>query len=304
MRCLAAADVVVAASFLLVASFVDAFGPTVVVVEPRRQQQQQCAPLFASTTTNLPATRPCRARDLIRSLVEDEACFATERGAKAFGEVCALNIVYEDRFEPQPLVGRIAVIDHLVRRVELRGGGDTNVRIDKISDGNKACGFAWTWTCGSEEGLRGTTYVELNDQGEIQYVQEIPEPLYKPGDLTLALLKALTADAEWKPPQPLQPKTPTIAHELTKYLFVDLQNADKKEGTDELMRFFDEKVIYRDFNYEDVLRGPDQVRKFVYVRDVAESAIKPPILGKLARQFRPGLGVFSGIPLNGRPGGM
>ena len=123
------------------------------------------------------------------------------------------------------------------------------------------------------------------------------------------------------------------------------------------MSFFDERVIYRDFNFENVLRGPAEVQKFVedfnfpgiefrplrfddgkdsccftwevvlegaqdtikgmsfyeldpdtrkiiYVRDVPESAIKPPILGKLARQLRPGLGVFRGVPLGSRPGGM
>ena len=45
-------------------------------------------------------------------------------------------------------------------------------------------------------------------------------------------------------------------------------------------------------------------RKIVYVRDVPESAIKPPILGKLARQYRPGLGVFQGVELGSRPGGL
>jgi hypothetical protein len=56
-----------------------------------------------------------------------------------------------------------------------KGKGD--VRIDRISDGSNACGFARTWTSGGKEGLRGTTFVELNDQGEIQYVGDIPEPL-------------------------------------------------------------------------------------------------------------------------------
>jgi hypothetical protein len=35
--------------------------------------------------------------------------------------------------------------------------------------------------------------------------------------------------------------------------------------------------------------------KNCYVRDVPESAIKPPPLGKIARDFRPGLGVFNGV---------
>lgn len=170
-------------------------------------------------------------------------------------------------------------------------------------------------------------------------------------------MKAVTEGAEKKPPQPFEQKTPTVASELAKYLFIDLQNADDKEGTDELMRFFDDNIIYRDFNFQDVMTSPQEVRKFVedfsfpgiefkptrfddgvdstcftwevvlegapdtikgmsfyeldpetrkitYVRDVPESAIKPPILGKLARQLRPGLGYFQGVPIGSRLGGM
>lgn len=234
-----------------------------------------------------------------------------------------------------------------------RGG----VRIDRISDGDKACGFAWTWTSGNEEGLRGTTFVELNQQGEIQFVAEIPEPIFKPGDATKDLLRTITKDAEWMEPQPYEKKKPIKAHELAKYLFEDLNaNRHTKSAVDEVMDFFAENVVYRDFNYQDVMNGPAEVREFiegftfpgitfrplryddgvdstcftwevaimdapdtikgmsfyeldsetrkiVYVRDIPESAIKPPILGKLARQLRPGLGVFKGVPLGNRPGG-
>jgi len=230
-----------------------------------------------------------------------------------------------------------------------------NVRIDKISDGSTACGFAWTWitTDGKEEGLRGTTFVELNEAGEIQYVREIPEPLYKPGDLTLELLKAVTKDAVPKPPPKYESKTPQLANEVAKYLFCEVQGGD----VDESMRLFSDDIIYRDFNYEEVLRGKAEVRKFIedfsfpgiefkpdrfddgtlstcftwevcldgqedsikgmsfyeldpesrlitYVRDVPESALKPPPLGSLARAVRPGLGVFKGIPAGERKGGM
>jgi hypothetical protein len=51
-------------------------------------------------------SRFCKARELIKSLVEEEKCFSTEGGAQEFGEVCAINIVYEDCFEPQPIVGK------------------------------------------------------------------------------------------------------------------------------------------------------------------------------------------------------
>jgi len=300
--------------------------------------------------------RFCKARELVLELVNDKKCFTTEAGARAFGEACGPDVVYEDRFEPQPMIGKAEVVAHMLDKVQQRKGkGD--VRLDKVSDGDAACGFAWTWTCGDEEGLRGTSYVELNDEGKIKYVQEIPEPIFKPGDMTKDLLEAITKDSEKKAPQPFDKKTPMSASELARYLFVDLQNADDDEGMNELMRFVDDNIFYRDFNFKEPMRSPAEVRKFVeefsfpgiefkptrfddgvlstcftwevvlmdapdtikgisfyeldpetrkivYVRDVPESAIKPPILGKLARQLRPGLGVFKGVPLGSRPGGM
>lgn len=235
-----------------------------------------------------------------------------------------------------------------------KGQGD--VRIDRISDGNKACGFAWTWISsdGKEEGLRGTTFVELNESGDkIQYVREIPEPLYKPEDLTWELLKAVTKNAQPKPKPTYEKRTPTTANEVAKYLFLEVQGSE----IDESMRLFDDSIIYRDFNYKEPLNGRQEVRKFIedfsfpgiefrperfddgidaacftwdvcldgqtdtvkgisfyeldgetrkitYVRDVPESAIKPPPLGKLARTLRPGLGVFMGVPTGSRPEGM
>jgi hypothetical protein len=65
-------------------------------------------PSDAFGNLNVPqkGSRFCKARELIKSLVEEEKCFSTEAGAREFGEVCAINIVYEDCFEPQPMVGK------------------------------------------------------------------------------------------------------------------------------------------------------------------------------------------------------
>ena len=292
------------------------------------------------------------------SLINDEKCFSTIAGAQKFAESCAVDVIFEDCYEPQPIVGRAAVSEYLRAKILARTGGasddeqgrDAGFRVDKISDGSRACGFAWTWTSNSLEGLRGTTFVELNDSNQIQYVREIPEPLYKPGDLIIEVLKTVTADATPKPPPEYVSKTPTKANEIAKYLFNDVQGADP----DEAMRFFDESIIYRDFNYEEVLRGKDEVRKFIedfsfpgitfatqrfddgvqstcftwevvlegapegsaikgisfyevnekgkviYVRDVPESGIKPPPLGKLGRQFRPAVGVFQPVTIGSR----
>lgn len=324
----------------------------------------------ASSSATVPKKHTVyRARDLMKSLIEEDLCYTTETGASAFSDVCAVNCIYEDRYEPQPIVGKIAIRQHMLQKVQQRYGGRTldvtnnnknkvGYRIDKISDGNNACGYTWTWTCDDKEGLRGTTYVELNDSGEIQFIAEIPEPIFKPGDATKDLLKAITADAVRKEYQPYIKKVPVVANEIAKYMYIDLQATNRSESIHDLLKLFDENVIYRDFNYEKPFLGHDGVkqlvfdfdfpgitfnplrfddgidatcftwevllsddapdtikgisfleldpvtRKIIYARDVPESAIKPPILGKLARMFKPGLGVFNSVPLNSRPGGM
>lgn len=310
-----------------------------------------------------PKSRVAVAKELMTELIVEEKCFTTESGARKLADCLAPDVLYEDCFEPQPIVGKFNVTDHLLKKVAMRKNdkGEFGLRLDQISDGSTACGFAWTYTTGSEEGLRGTTFVELNGQGEISYVREIPEPLFKPGNLTAQLLEAITKGAKPKPPVEFEKKTPTSASEIAKYLFQEVQGSDIDEG----MRFFDESIIYRDFNFEEPLYGKDDVRKFIqdfsfpgitfrqqkiddgiectcftwevvlelpgpdgpeespdtikgislyklnpetnlisYVRDVPESAIKPPILGKLARDLRPGLGVFQGVKLGSREGGL
>eukprot|EP00591_Stephanopyxis_turris_P010643 CAMPEP_0195529174 /NCGR_PEP_ID=MMETSP0794_2-20130614/31624_1 /TAXON_ID=515487 /ORGANISM="Stephanopyxis turris, Strain CCMP 815" /LENGTH=340 /DNA_ID=CAMNT_0040660439 /DNA_START=137 /DNA_END=1159 /DNA_ORIENTATION=- len=304
-----------------------------------------------SSLTSSSKTRKTVAMDIVTKLVVEEECYTTENGAIAFGNSCAENVVYEDRFEKEPFVGKAAVTNHMQNKVKSRNGkGD--LRMDRISDGNKACGFAWTYTCDDEEGLRGTTYVELDEDGLIAFVREIPEPLYKPGDITAKLLEAVTKNAKPRDPVQYTPQTPTTATEIVQYLFNTVQGS----SIDESMRFFDKDIIYRDFNYEDALLGPDEVRNFIeefsfpgitfkiqrcddgvksccftwevildgveettkgislyeinmdtqlieYVRDIPESALKPPPLGRIARAVNPGLGVFNGVPIGSREGG-
>ena len=82
---------------------------------------------------------------------------------------------------------------------------------------------------------------------------------------------------------------------------------------------FDDGVAATCFTWEVVLEGapegsavkgisfyeinPD-TGLITYVRDVPESAIKPAPLGKIARQFRPAVGVFRPVAIDSREGGI
>jgi hypothetical protein len=48
----------------------------------------------------------CKARELVRGLIEDEKCFSSESGSMAFGDVCSVNCIYEDCYEPNAFVGK------------------------------------------------------------------------------------------------------------------------------------------------------------------------------------------------------
>lgn len=57
------------------------------------------------SSTILEATRVGRAQSLVQSLVTGANCYSTAAGAREFASECALDVVYEDRFMPQPIVG-------------------------------------------------------------------------------------------------------------------------------------------------------------------------------------------------------
>lgn len=61
---------------------------------------------FSKKSSSSLGQKLCRARELVQSLVQEDNCFTTNKGAQAFGDVCAVNVVYEDRYEPQPFVGK------------------------------------------------------------------------------------------------------------------------------------------------------------------------------------------------------
>lgn len=291
------------------------------------------------------------ARDLVVELVKKGQCFNTVEGMEAFVEACESNVIYEDGMEAIPIVGKSNLANYLSSSTTKH-----RRRVDKVSDGTKACGYTWTWVTDNEEGLRGTTYVRLNPQsGLIQYVCELFEPIVKPADATVELLTAVTKDyvPDDKKLDDLIIRTPTKACDIASYMFEEVQGRNLTE----VLRFYTPDIIYQDFNYPESFRGIDEAKSFLekftgiqgitfipiefddgqtatcfiwkvqvmdapdtilgisfyetngdgklhYIRDIPESAIKPPPLGSIARKLRPQLGVFSPVPLGSRPYGL
>lgn len=131
--------------------------------------------------------------------------------------------------------------------------------IDRCSDGDRSCGFTWHLQENEAVGLRGTTFVQLDEQGKVCYLREICEPLFKPGDLTVELLKAIGGDnvATFDQAERREPKG---ASDICRYLWKELQgNAPPKA----CLTFFADKVLYEDFNYELPLRGKEEVGDFL-----------------------------------------
>ena len=292
------------------------------------------------------------ARNLVRELVEDEMCYSSLEGVQKLLDACESNVVYQDGTQVNPIVGKSNVGSYLNNNKNYH-----QRRLDKISDGTNACGFTWTWVTDTEEGLRGTTFVQLNPaSGQIQYVCELAEPLYKPGDGTVDFFKLITKDYE-----PLEEeqdeliiRTPTTASDIASYMFTEIRGRNMTET----LRFYENDITYQDFNYESSFHGIPEVKNFLekftsikgvtftpiqfddgitsscflwkvqimdapddilgisfyetnpetgkicFIRDIPESAIKPPPLGTLARNFRPTLGVFTPKPLGSRPFGI
>lgn len=248
----------------------------------------------------------------------------------------ASDCVYEDLYYAEPAKGKQAVVE-LIRQKLLPP--KSHLVIDSLSDGSSSCGFTWhIEEDGVGIGHRGLCFVRLNSAGEVAYVRDLGEPLFKAGELTEKLLEALTKDQPL-PERPVlsgPPQTPRMAGSIVKYLYGDVQ----KSGGD-AVRFYAEDVVYEDMNYEVPFVGKKAVDGFLarfqniqgvtfnleevsdgeeavgftytiqiagqprgirgitfykvkdgkvcYVRDVPESATKPPPVQQLARLLRPGL---------------
>lgn len=172
-------------------------------------------------------------------------------------ESCSRNVVWEDFRLKEPVEGRDAV-SNLLRSQFPEG---TSIMLDRVSDGVKSSGFTWTREYEGKLGLRGTTYVRLDDDGKIECVKELAEPLVKPGDMMLKLLQAATKNVERPEKNPTYvEETPTKCTEIVDYIW---NRAYPKDApVDESIRFFSPKIVYQDFNYPVPIVGLENVETF------------------------------------------
>ncbi|CAE7942501.1 unnamed protein product [Symbiodinium sp. KB8] len=164
----------------------------------------------------------------------------------------AADCVYEDLYYAQPATGRL-----LQEKLLPKGA---RMILDHVSDGRSSCGFTWhIQQEGVGTGQRGLCFLRLNSSGEVAYVRELGEPLFKAGVLTEQLLQALTKDQ----PKKLRAassttQTPTTAPGIVKYLYGDVQ-----ESGGDAVRFYADDVVYEDMNYDTPFVGKTAVEGFL-----------------------------------------
>lgn len=195
------------------------------------------------------------ANELIENLwgADDEGGVNIDR----IVESCSDNIVWEDMRLKEPAEGKEAVSKLL--RSQIPEG--TSIVLDRVSDGAKSSGFTWTRESNGKLGLRGTTYVRLDDDGKIECVKELAEPLLKPGDMMLKLLQAATKNVPRPEKNPSYvEETPIACSEIVDYIWNRAYPNDAP--VDESLRFFSPKIVYQDFNYPLPIVGFEKAEKF------------------------------------------
>ena len=200
-----------------------------------------------------------RCDDLIRTL------FSNGVSASAVAAACSDSVEWVDMGLPKgsPLRGPAAVQDHLTA---LYPAGSKLV-VEKLSDGALSGGFSWHREAEGAEGtgLRGITYIELDEVGKINYVQEGYEPLFKLGTLLEVIFK-LAAKADKSEKDDTKAKgyesaTPTDAPGIIRYLW-EVAYPGGAEPT-EALRFFSDDCVYEDFNYPKPFVGINQITEYI-----------------------------------------
>jgi len=88
----------------------------------------------------------------------------------------AEDIRYEDFNYEQPFLGKAAVTD-FVTAFDIPGVAFVPLR---ISEGARACAFTWRVLINGQEGPEGISFYEVDAQGKVCFVRDIPAPSLRP----------------------------------------------------------------------------------------------------------------------------
>jgi len=212
-------------------------------------------------TTLLPSRTLTCSTLLRRLFVEPETSFSPAAVAAA----CSEDVEWVDMDLTEPIRGREAVERHLRAKWPL----GSLLKVERLSDGASSGGFTWHREADgvSGSGLRGVTYFELNGEGELAYVQEGSEPLFKLDTILEAFLTAANANRqdEAKPPRSYERQTPTTASGIARYLWEVAYPGGATPS--EALSFFSDEVVYEDFNYREPFVGLQAVSAYISLLD-------------------------------------
>ena len=131
--------------------------------------------------------------------------------------------------------------------------------VDRVANGKTSGGFTYHREDASgTRGLRGTVYVELNANGQIAYVREMSEPLFKPGDAMIKFLQAVAKPKGDETPAAYEKRTPVGCPDAVRYIWKE-SNGDMEEA----LKLMSDGVRYEDFNYPEPFLGKAQVKPFL-----------------------------------------
>ena len=204
---------------------------------------------------------PTGCEALLKSL------FAGPVDAGAVAAACSEKVEWDDMGLSAPAVGRDAVRELIAAKFP----GGSSLVLDRVSDGQRSGGAVWHREAADREGvtgLRGTLFVELDDDEKIAYVREGCEPILKPGQATEALLKAVANSVERPPKEAptFAQATPTGAASIVRYLWEEAYPGGAEPT--EALRLFSERIVYEDFNYPEPFVGKADVAAFVTAFDI------------------------------------
>mmetsp|Transcript_40555 Transcript_40555/g.53380 ORF Transcript_40555/g.53380 Transcript_40555/m.53380 type:complete len:555 (+) Transcript_40555:182-1846(+) len=223
-----------------------------------------------------------RADELIREVFEVKSEDDIKTYASRVAAECSSDVVLEDLTVSDSFVGPDAVKKYLEDDVSSSPPG-TQIVIERVADGAMSSGFTWYRNVnGVGKGLRGTTFVKLNDQGQISFIMKACEPLFKPGGATVELLKAVTKPTEGIDTEGIEElpvaerRDPTSAADAVDYLWNKVQGGNKEEA----LRLFSNDILYEDFNFEAPYRGKQEVSNFLNEFDIPGLRFVPELISE------------------------